>query len=87
MSAWQIKADFRDFVVRNVAGTLEISEHFKSRGLIADRFLDLRRILVQLRAELPPPSPSFDEPFAEPIDRIRSRVRGRARGAEEDIGR
>jgi hypothetical protein len=71
---WKLKSDFKDFVLRRsgtfAAPKLTIAEVAQSRGILVDSFLELRDQLVALKAELPPPTPGFGEPFAAIVDRI-----------------
>ncbi len=65
-NVWQVKSDYSYFDVRiNGDGDLEVSKIMKSRGVIADFFINLRETLTNLVAGAPFNSPYTGTPPAD----------------------
>jgi hypothetical protein len=80
---WVLQADYRDFVIRDEGTQLVVNETVKSRGLLVDQFLTLRKQLVDLLPNLSldqMPTGEMNDPFQDVVDTAESALRSAARG-------
>ncbi|MDO9284888.1 MAG: LEPR-XLL domain-containing protein, partial [Aquabacterium sp.] len=89
---WELKADYASYILRHRIAAdgssfIDVLQQQQSRGIVLDKFLELRQTLVELRAGLvawDTAVPAIDQPFAAQVDQILAAGQRLLHGEEVD---